>query len=183
MKDQIKKLLQDELITYMTVNEINTVVDKVYRLVHNFEFIDDGEKWRTTYINYYKQVLKAKKELLENRKLIHEIYEVSPLIDLKKTLDNIQKKALCSKKMFEKLRVEDVEFDKLFSDYIFRNQYVVINLEKMATNVSNMLREICWCKDSGLCSNVCSKCENLLILKDFIITDYERKFNRNTEKA
>jgi len=102
---------------------------------------------------------------------------------LKKTLDNIQKKALCTKKMYEKLRVEDFDFTNIFTDYIFRNEYVVINLEKMATNVTSMLREICWCKDTDICSNVCSKCENLLILKDFIIKDYERKFNRNTTKA
>jgi len=183
MKKEIIKLLQEECLTYMTVNEINLVADKVYNLLHNFKFIDDGEKWRTSYNNYYKEVLKEKNKLLNDRKVINEIYEVSPLIDLKKTLDNIQKKALCTKKMYEKLRVEDFDFTNIFTDYIFRNEYVVINLEKMATNVTSMLREICWCKDTDICSNVCSKCENLLILKDFIIKDYERKFNRNTTKA
>jgi len=73
MKKEIIKLLQEECLTYMTVNEINLVADKVYNLLHNFKFIDDGEKWRTSYNNYYKDVLKEKNKLLNDRKVINEI--------------------------------------------------------------------------------------------------------------
>ena len=183
MKALLKQLMQDELISYMTITEINAVVDKVYDLAFRYEFVNDNEQWRKTYPRYIKEVQKAKADTLKNKKLISEIYHFSPIIDIKASLDLIQKKALNTKKTYEKLRVEDVNFETLFSDYIFKNQYVVLNLEKMSEKVVDLLRDICWCKNTNVCSNVCSKCDNLDLLKQFIIEQYEKRYNRNSKEV
>ena len=183
MKAKLKQLMQDELISFMTVTEINSVVDKVYDLAYKFEFVDDNEMWRKTYPRYVKEVQKAKMDLLKNHKLIAEIYKFSPLIDLYETLDLIQKKALNTKRTYEKLRIEDVNFETLFSDYIFKNQYNVLNIAKMSERVVGIMREICWCKDTDLCSNVCSKCNNLELLRQYLIEQYERRYKRNSTEV
>lgn len=183
MKALLKQLMQDELISYMTITEINTVVDKVYDLAFRYEFVDDNEMWRKTYPRYVKEVQKAKNDLLKNHKLIGEIYQFCPIIDLKASLDLIQKKALNTKRTYEKLRVIDVNFETLFSNYIFKNQYTVLNLEKMSDKVVGLMREICWCKDTDLCSNVCSKCNNLELLRQYIIEQYEKRYKRNSTEV
>lgn len=183
MKEIIKKFVQEQLIEHLTVIECNNFSEKLYKLVNNFEFIDDGQKWRTTFQTYYKEVLQAKDRLLQDKQALKEIHELYPIIDLKKTLDNIQKNSLCTKRNFERLRVLDVDFDRIYTDYIFRNEYVVNNLEKMAVGITDILKEVCWCKNTEICSNVCSKCEHLKVLQHFIIKKYESKSNKNTKKV
>jgi hypothetical protein len=183
MRKELKELLQNELITYLTVSEINAISEKVYGLVGRFEFVDDKAQWRTTFPKYYKMVTKLKTELKENKKVIREIQEIFPVLDVNKTLDNIERNALLNKKAFERLRIEDVELEKLFTDFIYKGEYIVLNIDKLLRNVSVTLKDICWCRDTSVCNNVCDDCENIKTFELLLKKQYESRYNKNTPKV